>query len=243
MSEPLPELDRQLLPRHVAIIMDGNSRWARGRGLTRAHGHDAGGKSVRAIVEACRELGGIEAVSLYAFSTENWRRSKTEVNTLFRLLSKYIHLEIEAIHKQNIRVTWMGSAEGLPERAVNDLRLCLERTAKNTAMTMNLAINYGGRREIADAARAIATEVKSGSLKLEAIDEACVARHLYCPDLPDPDLLIRTSGEMRISNFMLWQLSYSEIVTVPTLWPDFRKPHLYAALAEYQARSRRYGGR
>lgn len=240
---PLPELDRKHLPRHIAIIMDGNGRWAKRHGVSRAAGHEAGTKGVRAVVEACRELGDIKALTLYAFSTENWRRSKAEVSTLFRLLSRYINLELENIHKEDIRITFMGRMEGLPARAVRDLARCIERTARNKSMVLNVAINYGGRAEIVDASRALATDVEAGKLKLSRVDEECFARYLYQPGLPELDLLIRTSGEMRISNFMLWQISYAEIVLSRTLWPDFRKRHLYRAIAEYQSRQRRFGGR
>ncbi len=230
------------LPKHIAIIMDGNGRWAKQRGVTRAEGHEAGAESVRETVEGCREMG-IEVLTLYAFSTENWRRSRIEVSALFRLLSKYVKKELENIHKEDIRVSIMGRMEGLPKKVVKDLEYSMERTANNRSMILNVAINYGGRGEISDAARAIASEVQRGELELDAIDEACLARHLYRPALPDPDLLVRTSGEMRISNFMLWQLSYTEIVMMKTLWPDFRKPHLHEAIAEYQQRQRRFGGR
>lgn len=243
MAKPLPEIDRDRLPRHIAVIMDGNGRWAQREGVSRAAGHEAGAKSVRAIVEACRELQRVEVLTLYAFSTENWRRSKLEVSSLFRLLSKYVKLELENIHKENIRVTMMGRFEGLPSVAVRDLTYSMDRTRNNTAMILNVAINYGGRAEIADAARKIATDVAAKRLEPSAIDEACFARYLYRPELPDPDLLIRTSGEMRLSNFMLWQMSYAEIVVLQTLWPDFRKPELYEAIAEYQSRQRRFGGR
>jgi undecaprenyl diphosphate synthase len=223
--------------------MDGNGRWAEREGVSRASGHEAGAKSVRAIIEACRELEHIEALSLYAFSTENWRRSKLEVNALFRLLSKYIKIELEALHKENIRISIMGRIEGLPARAQADLQHCIERTKNNTAMVVNVALNYGGRAEIADAAKRIAKDAIAGKLKPEAIDEKTFSNYLYVPQLPDPDMLIRTSGELRLSNFMLWQLSYAEIVVIPTLWPDFRKQHLHSAICEYQARQRRFGGR
>lgn len=236
------DIDQKRLPRHIAIIMDGNGRWAAQRGLPHEVGHEAGAKSVRAVVEACRELG-VEALTLYAFSTENWSRSKHEVNALFGLFSKYVHLELENLHRENIRVTIMGRREGLTKRVLKDLAECETRTQDNTAMRLNVAINYGGRAEIADAARDIAQAAADGSLAPDAIDEACFARHLYQPDLVDPDLLIRTSGEVRLSNFMLWQLSYAEIVSVKTLWPDFRKRHLYDAITRYQARQRRFGGR
>ncbi len=239
----LPELDRTRLPRHVGIIMDGNGRWAERRGVSRAAGHEAGAKSVRTVVEACRELGGIEVLSLYAFSTENWRRSKLEVNALFRLLSKYIALEVPRLHEQNIRLTVMGRIEGLPATSAAELRESMAFTANNTAMTLNLGINYGARAEIADAARAIAEKVADGRLRADQVDEECIARHLYRPELPDLDLLIRTSGELRLSNFMLWQVSYAELVVTDTLWPDFGKPELFDALREYQGRTRRFGGR
>jgi len=237
------ELDLTRLPRHIAIIMDGNGRWAGKHRLTRAEGHEAGAKSVRASIEACRELQGVEVLSLYAFSTENWRRSEAEVSALFGLLSKYIHLELENIHKEGIRVRIMGRREGLSERVLSDLEYCEARTRDNRLMTLNVAINYGGRAEIADAARRLAREAAVGALRPEDVDEEAVARRLYVPELPDVDLLIRTSGEMRLSNFMLWQVSYAEIVTLGVLWPDFRKRHLHEAIARYQKRQRRFGGR
>ncbi len=237
-----PELDMNRLPRHIAVIMDGNGRWAKQQGVSHAAGHEAGAKSVRATIEACRELG-VEILTLYAFSTENWRRSKLEVSALFHLLSKYISLELDAIHKENVRIVAMGRIEGLPARAQADLRNAMERTAGNTALTVNVALNYGSRAEIADAARAIGREVRDGLLDPETITEEAIQQRLYRPDLPDPDLLIRTSGEMRLSNFMLWQLSYAEIVVLPVYWPDFRKPHLCQAIHEFQQRDRRFGGR
>ena len=242
MSTELPRIDRKRLPRHIAIIMDGNGRWATQHHVSHARGHEAGAKSVRAVVEACRELG-IEVLSLYAFSTENWRRSKVEVSALFRLLSKYIHLELASIHKEDIRIVMMGRSEGLPAKAVADLDHAIDLTKNNRSMIVNVAVNYGARAEIADAAKAIAADVAAGRLRVEDINEDRFARYLYQPALPDPDLLIRTSGEMRLSNFMLWQLSYAEIMPLDVLWPDFRKPHLYAALAEFQSRQRRFGGR
>ena len=239
----LPEIDTTRLPKHVAIIMDGNGRWAKKNGVGRAAGHEAGAKSVRAAVEACRELGGIESLTLYAFSTENWRRSKVEVETLFRLLSKYIKIEIDNIHKEDIRVVFMGRLEALSARARRDIEYSMDLTRNNKSMLLCIAMNYGARSEIVDATRAIAAEVKSGALKEEDIDEACFARHLYTPEVANLDLMIRTSGEMRVSNFLLWQLSYAEFAPLAVLWPDFRKQHLYEAIAQYQARDRRFGGR
>jgi len=236
-------LDQQRIPRHIAIIMDGNSRWARLHGVSRAAGHEAGAKSVRAVIEACRELGKVEALTLYAFSTENWRRSKTEISTLFRLLSKYIALELEEIHQQDIRIRAIGRLDALPSKARQDLEYAMERTAANKSMTVLVALNYGARAEIVDASRKIAEEVQAGRLTPQQIDENVFSQYLYEPRFPDVDLLIRTSGEMRISNFMLWQLSYAEIYVTPTLWPNFRKEHLYEAIAEFQSRQRRFGGR
>ena len=233
-----PRIDPGQLPRHIAIIMDGNGRWAAQHGTRHVQGHEAGARSVRAVIEACRELG-VEALSLYAFSTENWRRSRTEVNALFRLLSKYIHKEIQELHANNIRVRFMGRWEGLPGRAVQDLQYCIDLTRANTALTVNVAINYGGRAEIVDAARAILAR----GIPAEQIDEELFARHLYQPEHPEVDLLIRTSGELRVSNFMLWQISYAEMLFPETLWPDFGKEALCEAVLEYQRRQRRFGGR
>jgi undecaprenyl diphosphate synthase len=239
---PDRELDKDRLPRHLAIIMDGNGRWAQQHGVSRTAGHEAGAASVRAVVEACRELGGIDVVTLYAFSTENWRRPVLEVTGLFQLLRKYIQAELDNIHRENIRVTAMGRLEGLAPGVVEDVRRSIEQTANNTAMTLNIALNYGGRAEIVDAARGLAADVQQGRVAVDSIDEATFANYLYQPGLPELELLIRTSGEMRISNFMLWQVSYTEIVVTPVLWPEFRKEHLHDALREFQRRSRRFGG-
>ncbi|MEA3365316.1 MAG: polyprenyl diphosphate synthase [Candidatus Hydrogenedentes bacterium] len=239
----MPDLDMTRLPKHIAIIMDGNGRWAEKHGVSRAEGHEAGAKSVRAAVEACRELEGVKALSLYAFSTENWRRSQDEINTLFELLSKYIHLELENIHKEDIRVTIIGRREGLSKRILDDLQYCEERTRNNKSMIFNVGINYGGRAEITDVARRLAREAAAGEIKPEDIHEGLFAKRLYVPELSEVDLLIRTSGEMRLSNFMLWQVSYAEIVSLGVLWPDFRKRHLLQAIERYQRRHRRFGGR
>lgn len=236
-------LEPKRLPRHVAVIMDGNGRWAKKHGVTRLRGHEAGAKAVRAVIEACRAIGGIETLTLYAFSSENWRRSKTEVSGLFRLLSKYIRLELDNLNAEDIRVVFIGQTKGLPKRVIADLEESRELTKNNRSMQVNFAVNYGARAEIADACRAVAEEVKAGRLQTTNIDEESVARHLYDPSSRDLDLVIRTAGEMRLSNFMLWQASYAEIVVTRTLWPDFRKRHLYSALREYQARTRKFGGR
>lgn len=237
------DLDIKRLPRHVAIIMDGNGRWAKKEGLTRAQGHEAGARSVRKVIEACRELPRVKSLTLYAFSTENWRRSKTEVNALFRLLSKHIRLEIDNLDKENIRVVFMGRREGLSKKVIDDMDSSMELTKNNTAMLLNVAINYGSRAEIVDAVKALANEVRDGKLNPKKIDESLIAKHMYVPETSEIDLLIRTSGEYRLSNFMLWQLSYAEIVVTRTLWPDFRKRHLHQAFNEYQGRNRRFGGR
>jgi len=239
---PSVEIDMDAAPRHVAIIMDGNGRWAKRHGVSVDEGHEAGAKSVRAVIKACRDLG-VEVLTLYAFSTENWRRPKAEVEALFQLLSKYVELELEKIAQEGIRVSIMGRRDGLSPGTIADLDRCIARTKDNQGALINVAVNYGSRTEIADAARAVAREVQAGDLDPEDVDEACLARRLYVPDLPDVDLLIRTSGEMRISNFMLWQISYAEIVSMRVLWPDFRRRHLRQAIATYQGRQRRFGGR
>ncbi len=236
-------IDLTRLPRHVAIIMDGNGRWATKHRLPRAKGHDAGAQSVRAVIEGCRELAGIGALSLFAFSTENWKRSRTEINTLFRLLSKHIRAEIDGLHEQGIRVVFTGRREGLSAKTLTDMEASEALTRANRAMTLNVCINYGARTELVDAARAIVEDVRTGRIGVSEIDEKQIAAHLYLPDFPEVDLLIRTSGEMRLSNFMLWQCSYAEIVVCDTLWPDFRKADLREALIEYQSRDRRFGAR
>ena len=242
-SQPdIPDLDPATLPRHVGIIMDGNGRWAERQGVTRAAGHEAGAKSVRAVVEGCRELG-LQSLSLYAFSTENWRRTKTEVNALFGLLSKYIRIELDAIHKEDIRVFFTGRREGLTGKTIREITDAEEKTKNNTSMLLNVCVNYGGRAEIIDATRRMAIDFKQGNLSEDQFTEEEFQKYLYRPEIPDLDLMIRTSGEERISNFMLWQVSYAEILVTPTLWPDFRKDHLFEAFREYERRNRRFGGR
>ena len=223
--------------------MDGNGRWAKKQGVSRLRGHEAGAKTVRAIIEACRELGKIETLTLYAFSTENWRRSKTEVSGLFRLLSKYIRLELDNLNAEDIRVNFIGRTDKLSKKVLADLEESRELTKNNKSMQVNFAINYGARAEIVDACRSIAEDVKTGRLKPRDINEDQISRRLYDPISQDLDLLIRTAGESRLSNFMLWQASYSEIVVTRTLWPDFRKRHLRQALLEFQSRNRKFGGR
>jgi undecaprenyl diphosphate synthase len=228
------------LPRHVAIIMDGNGRWAQQRKLSRIEGHRAGAESVRAMVRACGELG-IEYLTLYAFSIENWNRPRAEVTALMHLLEFYLKQEIPELNKNNVRLTSIGRIRELPESGQKQLQRSIDALSKNTGLTLVLALSYGGRAEIVDAVREITREVKAGRLDVADIDEKVIGNHLYTRSIPDPDLLIRTSGEMRVSNFLLWQISYAEIYVTETLWPDFRKPQLLEALEDYSKRHRRFG--
>ena len=228
------------LPVHIAIIMDGNGRWAKRRGLPRAAGHRAGADSVRAVVEGCRELG-VKVLTLYAFSTENWRRPKREIRTLWSLLKRYVRQELDNIHKEGIRCSTIGRIQELPEDVQEQLKVAERRTRHNKDMTLNIALNYGGQQEIADAARQIAADVKKGKIKVRNVDRDLFAKYLYAPDLPEVDLLIRPGGEHRISNFLLWELSYAELVMTDTLWPEFGKEELYRAIVEFQKRERRFG--
>ncbi len=232
---------RANLPTHVAIIMDGNGRWAKQRHLPRVEGHRVGAESVRAVVRAAGELG-IKYLTLYAFSLENWNRPKDEVDTLMKYLARYLKNEIGELQRNNVRLEAIGQIYRLPEFVQVQLRRTQAALAKNNGLTLILALSYGGRAEIVDAVRALARKVKAGVIEPEEINEQAVAQHLYTHQYPDPDLLIRTSGEMRVSNFLLWQISYAEFVVTPTLWPDFRKAEFYAALEEYTRRHRRFGG-
>jgi len=232
---------RANLPTHVAIIMDGNGRWAKQRQLPRVEGHRVGAESVRAVVRAAGELG-IKYLTLYAFSLENWSRPKDEVDTLMKYLARYLKNEIGELQRNNVRLEAIGQIYRLPEFVQEQLRRTQAALAKNNGLTLILALSYGGRAEIVDAVRALARKVKDGVIDPEEINEQAVAQHLYTHKFPDPDLLIRTSGEMRVSNFLLWQISYAEFVVTPTLWPDFRKAEFYAALEEYTRRHRRFGG-
>jgi len=228
------------IPRHIAIIMDGNGRWAKQRGKARIEGHRAGAESVRAIVRACGELG-VEYLTVYAFSIENWNRPKLEVSALMHLLEFYLKQEIPELDKNNVRLAAIGRLHELPGSAQKQLAKSIEALSKNTGLTLILSLSYGGRAEIVDAVRAIAREIKAGRLDVADIDEKMIARNLYTSAIPDPDLLIRTSGEMRVSNFLLWQISYAEIYVTETLWPDFRKPELVKAIEDYGKRHRRFG--
>ncbi len=232
----------KVVPRHVAIIMDGNGRWAKQHGLERVEGHRAGAMAVKKLVESLKETG-IQYLTLYAFSTENWKRSKEEVDALMELLAEFIDANLHLLMENNVRLLVTGRIEGLPEKAREKLKDAIRKSAENTAGTVIFALNYGGRAEIADAARKIAQKVQKGEVSPEQIDEKLFAQNLYLPDVPDPDLLIRTSGELRLSNFLLWELSYSEIYVTDTYWPDFGLAELNKAIEAYQKRNRRFGGR
>jgi undecaprenyl diphosphate synthase len=228
------------LPRHVAIIMDGNGRWAQERNLSRIEGHRAGAESVRAIVRYSRRLG-IPILTLYAFSKENWQRPNREVSALWRLLARYLKSELNEMLANGIRLNTLGDIDALPPSVSRLLRETTGRTAGNRDMVLNLALNYSGRDEILRAARLLAAACAAGEMSPDDLDEAVFSRHLYTGDMPDPDLLIRTSGEERISNFLLWQIAYTELYVSPVYWPDFREPQLMEALADYQRRERRFG--
>jgi len=228
------------LPRHIAIIMDGNGRWANLRNLPRIHGHIEGTANVRSIITHCARLG-IEALTLYSFSTENWRRPKKEIDALMDLYVNYLIKERAEIMENNVRLIQIGRRDRLPKRVLDELDVTVAMSKSNTGLTLCLAINYGSRDEIVDAVRAIAREVRAGRLEPNDIDETHVAGHLYAPHVRDPDLLIRTAGEMRISNFLLWQISYAELYVTDVLWPDFTKEDLNDAIRAYAARDRRFG--
>ena len=229
------------VPRHLAVIMDGNGRWARSRGLPRVEGHQAGVRAVRSLTQACCELG-IKFLTVYAFSTENWKRPKEEVAALFSLLEHFLPEELPSLQANNVRLQAIGRLHQLPEGAQHVLNECIAKTAQNTGLTLVLALNYSGRTELEDAIREICREVREGRLQPEDFSQAHLSARLYTGHWPDPDLLIRTSGEMRLSNFLLWQLSYTELYVTPKLWPDFGKDDLRAAVQEFQRRQRRYGG-
>lgn len=234
-------LDFNNIPLHIAIIMDGNGRWATRRGLPRAMGHRAGVESLREIVKTCSSLG-VRYLTVYAFSTENWKRPAEEVNILMDLLVEYLRKELQELHQNNVRVRAIGRIDELSEKARQALLEAGTHTDGNTGLTLNLALNYGGRNEIADAVRRIGRDVKERKIEPSDIDENVFNSYLYTSGVPDPDLLIRPSGELRISNFLLWQAAYSEFWFSPVLWPDFRKLHLLEALTDYQRRQRRFGG-
>ncbi len=229
------------VPRHVGIIMDGNGRWAAGRGMLRSAGHRAGVEALRDIVRASSDLG-MEVLSLYAFSTENWKRPPAEVRVLMDLLVEFLGREIDELDRNGVRIHFMGDVEGISGRITKAVHTALERTGDNTGLVMNIALNYGSRAEIVRAARLLAEDVAAGRLAPEAIDEGAFSARLYTAGLPDPDLIIRTSGELRLSNFLLYQSSYSEFLAPEVFWPDFNRDEYRKALLAYQARDRRFGG-
>ncbi|MDA8443054.1 MAG: isoprenyl transferase [Peptococcaceae bacterium] len=239
-GELLEALDRSKLPQHLAIIMDGNGRWARRRGMPRGLGHRAGVEALRSTVKACSNLG-VKVLTVYAFSTENWKRPRDEVNILMNLLIEYLQKEVDDLHRNKVHIQAIGCIHDLPQEAQVELKRATELTCKNNGLILNLALNYGGRVEILDATRKIAALLKQGECRLEDINEEFFGRFLYTGGMPDPDLLIRTSGEMRVSNFLLWQSAYTEFYVTETLWPDFSKAQLFKALLVYQQRERRYG--
>lgn len=228
------------VPRHIAVIMDGNGRWAQERGLDRVEGHYEGRKALRRFVEAAVERG-IEAVSVYAFSSENWSRPRQEVKALMDLMEAALGAELEDLCKNNVRLRASGRLHELPQGLQNALAHASDATADNNGMVLNLCINYGGRAEIVDAARAIAAKVNSGKIAPEEVDESTFAAYLYAPELPDPDLLIRPGGELRVSNFLLWEIAYTEFYVMPVYWPDFTERHLDEAIVEFNRRQRRFG--
>ena len=235
-------LDPERIPAHIAIIMDGNGRWAKRRGLPRVAGHKVGVSTVRTTVEDCANLG-VKALTLYAFSAENWKRPRTEIEVLWRLLRFYLRHELEDLQRNNIRLQSSGRVEALPERVYEELRAVERATARNQGMRLNLAINYSARTEIVDAVNTILDEARiAGRLDTLLVNEKMISQRLYTADLPEPDLLIRTSGEMRVSNFLLWQIAYAELYVTDTLWPDFNRTELLRAVLDFQRRERRFGG-
>jgi len=234
-------IDKNNIPRHVAIIMDGNGRWASQRGLPRTAGHNEGIKRVKEIVRAATEFG-VEVITFFAFSTENWMRPKREISMLMRSLNYFLDREVKELNKHNVRLKIIGREGPIPETLIKKLRESELKTQDNKGITMVLALNYGSRQEIVDAAKKFSHDVLRRSLAIEDLDEEKFSKYLYASDLPDPDLLIRTSGEMRISNFLLWQLSYAELYFLKKYWPDFKKEDFYKAIEEYQKRERRFGG-
>jgi undecaprenyl diphosphate synthase len=231
-------IDPQRLPAHIAVIMDGNGRWAKRRNLPRVAGHKAGMRTVRTVIETCTQMG-LQALTLYAFSVENWKRPRTEVDVLWRLLRAYLHTELAEIERQKIRLTAIGRLDALPDQVRAELDAAIAKTASNPGMQLNLAINYGGRAEIVDAVKRLVEDAKRSDFE---IDEQAISARMYSAGTPDPDLLIRTSGEMRVSNFLLWQIAYAELYVTSTLWPDFTRADLLRAILDYQKRDRRFGG-
>jgi undecaprenyl diphosphate synthase len=244
-ASSLPSLGREMsdtsIPRHIAIIMDGNGRWAKERGLPRRDGHRAGAESVRECVEACKELG-VRYLTLYAFSSENWNRPAAEITALMALLDRFLEEKAEEMMKQNVRLAAIGHLDRLPDRTRRKLDAAIARTAANTSLTLVLALSYGAREEIVEAARSLAADAAAGKIAPADIDTALFSSRLYTAGIPDPDLLVRTSGELRVSNFLLWQISYAEIIILKKYWPDFHQADVFEAVKEYSRRHRRFGG-
>ena len=236
----LLEIDREKMPKHIAVIMDGNGRWAKKRGMRREFGHRAGRKAVKKIVESCAELK-IKNLTLYAFSTENWNRPKLEIDFLMQLLFLSLKDELKNLNKNNIKFETIGNLDRLPKKIGNYLEKVKEETKENSALTLTLALSYGSRNELVEVVKEISTKVKNNIISAKKIDETVINDHLYTRHLPDVDLLIRTSGEKRISNFLLWQIAYSELYFTKKMWPDFRKQDLHKAIVSYQNRERRFG--
>jgi undecaprenyl diphosphate synthase len=237
----LEQIDPDRLPRHIAVIMDGNGRWAKARDLPRVDGHKAGADSVKEIIENCARLG-IDTLTLYAFSVENWKRPKAEIDLLMELLRQYLQRDLDTLMKNDIRLKAIGRIHQLPRSVQMLLRRAEKKTAPNRRLRLNLALNYGGRTELVDAFRSLAADVRAGRLDPDAIDVDAISDRLYTAGCPEPDLLIRTSSEYRISNFLLWQIAYAEFHITPVLWPDFRRRHLFEAIIDFQHRERRFGG-
>jgi len=237
----LPDVPPEKMPRHIAVIMDGNGRWAQQQGLPRIEGHRRGVASVRRTTEECARLA-IQQLTLYCLSSENWKRPAEELEFLMHLLQQYMIEERTTIMDQNIQVAVIGRRQGIPQEALREIDKTIELSSRNTGLRLCLAINYGSRAELADAVRSIAEEVQAGRLGPDDVTEATIESHLYTAGMPEPDLLIRTAGEMRISNFLLWQVSYAEIYVTDLCWPEFDEPQLHAALRNYAARDRRFGG-
>ena len=233
-------LDMNKIPRHIAVIMDGNGRWAQQHGHERTYGHKAGVTAVRNIIEGAGELG-VQYLTLYTFSTENWNRPKEEVDLLMGLLVKSIHDELDELMKKHVRILMMGRMEDLPESSRDAMQYAIDKTANNDGLTVILAISYSGRTELTHAVQAVAKESQNGTLVPEDITPETITRHLYLNNVPDPDILIRTGGECRISNFLLWQLAYTELFFLPVMWPDFNKEHLHKVICDFQNRERRFG--
>ena len=240
MNRMEKEIDKNNLPKHLAIIMDGNGRWAKNQGMLRVFGHEKGTKSVKQTVESCAKLG-IEFLTLYAFSTENWNRPKIEVDTLMKLLVSALKKELKTLQSNNIKLDAIGNLDNLPTGVRKELTEVIEKTQTNSRMTLTLALSYGARDEIINAVKIISEKVKNNIISLDAIEESIINQHLYTQNMPDVDLLIRTSGEHRISNFLLWQIAYAEFYFTDVLWPDFNEEDLYKAILSYQKRERRFG--